>query len=391
MRINLSRERMFLYGMLALLVAVTVLTAYLAPGQDVDSHPLSTYSTQSDGARATFLLFSALGAKAERWQQPPAELPEDTSGVLLIVSQPSYLPTAGDRAALTAFVHRGGTLLFVGTLAPLFLTKSNVAMDFPSSSWKPYPAMASDPLNSGIPAITMASHAHWVLGGNEVGLFGSARNAVAVTYESGKGRVIWLGSQVPLSNAGLKAKGNVDFLANVLAATGTRQVLWDEYFTDGPAGRASAFSSAPVVALGAQLLFIFALVIFTHGRRLGPLREYRAGSAPMAQLEFVRTLGSLYRSAHAANIALDIAYQRFVFLATRRLGLTATVPAERLAGALASAVNAPVEQIREVLEKCQLERHSQTLSAAEAAELMNTLHSYMVELKLVSETVEGKH
>ena len=324
MPVDFSGDRKLLVVLAVIGAALLATTAFFAPEEDPEGQPLSTYSAHSGGAKATFLLFHELGYSVERWPQPPGRLPEEAAGTLLILAKPERLATGEERSAIDRYLKHGGTVLAAGQSVFSFLPRNNVQYKIPTRSWQSYPAMDTNPYTAGVPAITMPRTSIWAPQAADRRLYGSLEDGVvALTFPVGKGRVIWLGSHIPLSNAGLKANGNPEFLANVLAETGARRILWDTYFTEAMAEGRGSLASAPVLAASAQLLFVFTLILWTYARRFGPI--HRAEFAPaIPQSEFVKTLGSLYRSAKATNIALEIAYRRFTFLAGRHLGLPAS-------------------------------------------------------------------
>lgn len=384
-----QRERTILMIVVALIVVVLVGVAYFSPDEDIDDQSLSTYSSHSGGAKATFMLLRQLSPHVDRWSLPPADLPKAADGVLLIIGQPVRLPEVQDRTAMNSFLNRGGTILFTGNLSWRFLPESAAIPTIPpQKAWHQFPAMKSGPLTTGVPEITMTSKFHWIGFGYGKAdlLYGTKDKPVVVAYHVGKGRIIWLGSQVPLSNVGLKGKGNVEFLANVVKQSGFEKVLWDTYFTEEVAGPKSAFNSLPVKVAFAQVMFVFALVLWTHSRRFGPVRQFAGSEGPKAQLEFVRTLASLYRSAKAANVALEISYQRFLFLAKRRLALPPSPTPENVADVLSAALRLPPEEVRRVLIRCEEGRGSHELTSDEAQELMAHLHEYLTKLKVISQT-----
>jgi hypothetical protein len=112
----------------------------------------------------------------------------------------------------------------------------------------------------------------------------------------------------------------------------------------------------------------------------------------MAQLEFVRTLGSLYQSAHAANVAVEIAYRRFLFLVARHFGLSQGEDmAGRLHALLARALNRPEEQIADFLARCEAATRHSDLRPAQAAEYLNQLRDWLIALKFVRLDTQEKH
>lgn len=381
MAIKLSNEGKLLLGILGVTLLLITMSALLADDANSENLNLSTYSSRTGGAKATFLLIQELGYSVERWTSSPSSLPADSQNTLLVIATPTRIPTDDDRAAINKFIDRGGSVLLAGNYATVLMPYLRVRFDIPSKSWQSYPAQVPHPLNQGVAAITMPRGPYWETESEYLPLYGQGEHAVAVVVNRGQGRILWLASPVPLSNAGLKADGNPEFLANILAVTGSRRVLWDLYFSQDAPGARSPFNTPALLAGSAQLLFIFALILWTHSRRSGPIRAFDSGPVPMSQMEFVETLGSLYDSAKATNVTVQIAYTRFAFLVSRRFAVSAG-NVNQLGEAVALATGEPSRAVIDFLTECDNIQHHGNLSNQEAIERVQRLHAYLVRLKL---------
>jgi hypothetical protein len=155
---------------------------------------------------------------------------------------------------------------------------------------------------------------------------------VVVSYALGQGRVIWWASALPLTNAGIRDRGNLDLLFNSVGDS--PRILWDEYYHEEH-DTASAHRSNPAQMWAlVQAGFLGLLVILTFSRRSGPVvplvRESR-----LSPLEFVETLGSVFHRAHGTQVAVEIAFGRFQQIAARRLGIRGTTSANDILIAMA--------------------------------------------------------
>jgi len=85
-------------------------------------------------------------------------------------------------------------------------------------------------------------------------------------------------------------------------------------------------------------------------------RPLRAGSEPPrhSPLEFVETMGELYRRAAAAPAAVEIFLARFRGLLARRLGLPQKMPAARMAAAAAARLGLDQGRLQDLLEEADL-------------------------------------
>lgn len=386
---KLSNDGKILLTIAGIALLLICISAGVANSNASDELTLSTYSSRSGGAKATFRLIQELGYSAERWVQDPAALPQDAKNTLLIEMNPRRLPSDDQREAINRFLQNGGTLLIAGPMSSVFLREGFGVPEIPSQSWKDYPAMAPHPLNNGIPSITMPAGVYSYDRVDAIPLFGKESKPVAIELRHGSGSIVWLASPVPLSNAGLLAKGNPEFLANLLAVNGSQRVLWDVYFTEDAPEKHSAFRVPALVAGSAQLLFIFGLVLWTHSRRSGPVREFGTGPVPMSQMEFVESLGSLYHTAKATNVAVQVAYARFSYLAGRRLGV-APGNVNKLGEAVAHAFGERARDVVDFFTECDNVEHHGRLTDDEAIAKVQRLQKYLEKLNLVPKPQEKR-
>jgi hypothetical protein len=390
MAIKLNSEGKLLLAIAAVTLLLASMTAVLSDKSKEQDLTLSTYSSRSGGARATFLFIHELGYAVERWSASPASLPEDPQNTLLIVMKPERPPSDDERIALNRFVTAGGTLLVSGAYDAKFVQELRERFEMASESWQSFSAEVPHPLNQEVTAITMPRGSYWEIGNDDLPLYGEGEKSVVVVVNRGKGRVLWLASPVPLSNAGLKGKGNPEFLANILFVGGSRRVLWDLYFSEDAPGKHSPYNSPALIAAGTQVLFVFSLVVWTHSRRSGPIRDFHSGPVPMSQMEFVETLGSLYESADATNVAVQIAYARFAFLVARRFGISAS-NVNKIGESVALATGETPRAVVDFITECDNIQHHGKLSNQEAIVRVQRLHAYLVTLKLSGQQSQETH
>jgi hypothetical protein len=390
MAITLSKEAKVLLAVGVITLSLMGLTATAADDNDEQHLTLSTYSSRSGGAKATYTLIEELGYPVERWSKAPAALPEDPENTLLVIAVSQRRASDEERVALNRFVGRGGTVLIAGPMASILFPDVRPLYELPTKSWISYAAQAPHPLNQDVPAITMPKGWYWDRSQGDVPLYGEGEKTVAVLVHRGKGRIVWLASPVPLCNAGLKAKGNAEFLGNVLAVAGSRRVLWDLYFSEDAPGKRSPFRVPALLAASAQLLFIFGLIVFTHSRRSGPERAFVEGPQPMSQMEFVDTLASLYQTAKASNVTVQIMYTRFAYLAGRRFG-TSPANVNKIGEFVANATGEPTREVTDFLTECDNIQHHGKLTNQQAMERVQRLHGYLLKLKLIPDPNQEKH
>ena len=373
-----DRRVLLIVGGIALLLVIVSIA--LMPTGDASDVP-TTYSTGSGGAKAAFLLLGDSGYVVRRWEQSAIELPRDANATL-IVAQPEQAPTTEERAAIRRFLERGGRVIATGISGGFVLpVNASVAEPILGITWRRLSSRSPSSITRAAPAITMAPAAYWDSGTSALPLYADADEVRVVKYSVGAGEAIWWAASTPLANAGLTAPGNLEFL---LASIGdrSRPVLWDEYLHGHRHQQpVTAFIHSELTWIAAQVTLIVAAVLITYARRSGPTLT-AAPETRTSPLEFVRTLGSLYRRAGAASTAVDVAYQQFRFQLTRRLGMSITASTGDLAMAVRDRWRIADPTFVALLRDCDGARIDPTLKAHAALVLTQALSDWSARLGL---------
>jgi len=371
-------RRLFL-GAGVLLAVLVGGSALLTEGAGNVRELPSSYSVASGGAKAAYRLLTDSGYKVERWGQPLTALPNG-EGTTLILAEPESAPTRDERAAVQRFIEQGGTLIATGMSGSVFLPERHVAPDpVAGLTWQRVPATAPTAITRAAPEITIAPRAYWESDAFALTLYGADDRDRVIEYPYRGGRVMWWAAATPLTNAGIRQPGNLEFL---LASLGDRErrVLWDESFHGFRRSPAPPVGLWPLVGLAAQSMLFAVAVLLTYSRRSGPLVP-SVVERRLSPLEFVRTLGSLYQRAGAASVAVDAAYQRFTFALSRRLGLTGRTSPEDLERAVRDRWKVDAD-FGDVLRACERARTDPDLPASEALKLTRSLNDYAAALSL---------
>ena len=300
-----SRDRAFLILVGLLLAAMTALG--MLSGDAREAFPrFSSYSADPNGAKAAYLLLAEMGHATSRWERGFAELEDEPENTLLIIADPfepeSKIALQEEKDALSTFLKRGGRILATGDEAATMLPGA-VAQKSAKINEKPtlFSAVLPTRLTWRAPAIELERPQKWTSrDGNETNHYADAHGAPAVvSYAVGKGEAIWWADSYPLSNEGLPRASNMRLLLNC-AGDSTTRVLWDEHLHGERPSLAHYVQRTPILWLLAQFLLIFAATLFTFSRRHGPVEPLRPGASRLSPLEFVETLGDLYRRKGAA-------------------------------------------------------------------------------------------
>jgi len=370
---------------LFLVVAALLLTK--GPGNTEETP--TTYSVNSGGAKAAYLLLKASGYAVERWEQSPSELPEAV-GATLILAEPSTAPKIEERDRLRQFVQNGGHIIATGAFVGFYLPENGIVPDpFSGMTWKKISALSPSSITRAAAEITLAPQAHWKSESFALPLYGHGNKAMVVKYKSGKGEVIWWASSTPLTNAGLKEPGNLEFFLACIGEPKTR-ILWDEYFHGYRRSLAASIRTSPVKWIFLQFALFTLAILLTYSRRSGPI-SIRAGEVRLSPLEFVRTLGALYRQANAASVAVDISYHRFRYWLTRRLGMTGNAPITELERAVRDRWDFEDANFSAILRECESAPYDNTLKPRAALRLVRALDDYASKLKLFSQSGKEKN
>jgi len=315
MKRRLTGDARILIGITLAVMAVIIVGAFFAPArQDNDPTP-STDNSGAQGAKAAWLLLSQLGYRTERWDRPARDLSEvDAQHTTLILADAQPLVVLKEKAGIAEFLKHGGQILATGAASAAMLPESHVGP--PNHIYTDLCYTTPQGLSSLARAgrIGMSIPVRWNSDDPSVRIDQACgEDSVVVHYAVGKGEVTWWSSSVPLSNRGLKDDASLKLF---LASIGSRErlILFDEYIHGARTDLWATAAGTPVVALGWQLAAIAALLIFSFGRRNGPLRTL-IRAPRTSPLEFAESMGDLYRRAGAVNVATGCAERRlFHFL-----------------------------------------------------------------------------
>jgi Domain of unknown function (DUF4350) len=342
----------------------------------------SVYSSSSNGAKAAYLLLQESGYPTDRWEQPISELGVGKDK-LLILAEPEIYPEKEDRQPLETFLKSGGTVLAAGRFAAFYLPQNDAAIDpIGGSTWQMFPAVGLSPISRMAPEIALVPSGYWRADRGGVPLYGDALKPVVVEYKVGEGRVLWLASATPLTNAGLKEPGNLEFLLAAVGLRGQNQILWDEYIHGYQRAARSRTSHRVLGWVALQLGLCGVAVLLAYSRRNAPVWTPVA-EVRLSPLEFVRTLGTLYDHANAGSVAVEIYYQRFRYLLTRKLGLPVNSSVEDLDRAVRRRWDLQDERFAETLRECESLRYDPNIRPQIALRLVQALFGYAQQMQLV--------
>jgi Domain of unknown function (DUF4350) len=392
-KLNQKDQRLFLCAG-AVFVLLVIAAAVLGSGDRGQGEYPSSYSSASAGAKAAYQLLSETGYKVERWEKPLSELPPATT-TTLILAEPSESPTREERERLKAFISDGGHVIATGMFAGTFLPENESTPDiFSGMTWKKASSLSPSRITRAAPQISLAPRAYWQDSAAAYPLYGDGDHTVVVKYPFGRGEVLWWASATPLTNAGLKEPGNLEFFLACLDGQ-NHEILWDEYIHGYRQTLAGSIAHSPVKWLFAQLVLLAVAIVATFSRRSGPTCVPTI-EVRLSPIEFVLTLGGLYERAGTASVAVDICYRRFRYWLTRRLGVAGNTSSDELASAIRNRWEITGEsfandQIIATLRSCEAASSDPFLQAPVALRLLQELDGYASRLNLFRGVRKEKH
>jgi hypothetical protein len=386
LKIEKADRRLLMWAALVFVPLIAAL-ALLSSGES-DSGDPSSYSAQASGTKAAYLLLQDMGYKIERWEQSPTDLAPDPQRTVLVLVNPSRPPSREEKDALQLYLSRGGKILITGSTTNLYIPQSESQ---PELLAEPIPQEYQPQLVTSLTrggAISMSPSAYWKHCSTNCLVHyaddrsGNAR-PIVVSYRAGKGQVIWWAASTPLNNGGISSSGNMELLLHSIGPADDNHVLWDEYFHGAQRTAGSYLGETPVLFGLAQGALAALALLLTYSRRNGPIYPSDSPSR-LSPLEFVETLGGLYRRAHVTRAALEVPYLRFRMLASRQLGLKTDAAAPDLARAMRNRLGYKDSSLQDLLVRIESALYDPELQEAAALELVQQLHSHARRLQLIS-------
>jgi hypothetical protein len=396
-----DRKLLLIAGTVLLLLIIATVVFAPSPEEAEGQGPTTTYSTSKNGAQAAYLLLRELGYQSERWEKPPAELPTDAEGKILILASPSDFPDKKERDALLAFARSGGWIVYAGNFPFLFLESGAVVSPSLSRATslteEAFPAIAPSPFTQSASKITMNANDRWAASeGGQVPLYGEPEEPVVVTWRLEKGRILWWAAPTPVTNSGILREGNLPFFLSCIqavrpgASPGETTVLWDEYFHGYRGSLWDYFEKTPVPWAIFQLALVAIFVLLAFGRRSGPLYAPVAVSR-LSPLEFVDTLGDLYLRAGAGSAAVRVAYQRFRTQLLRRLALAPSISNLQLDTAVRERLGWKQPGLMDTLQRAEKAARESEVPSSDALKIVQALEHYEVLFGLKTRPIEENH
>ncbi len=371
------KDRMLLLGCGTLVTVLIAVIALFSPANNNNDPTPSSYSTAPHGAKGAYELLLKAGYQVERQSEPLAQIADRVDEhTTVVLAEPFLQNVMVSQAAVKALLDKGARVLVTGFAGGLLAPDNAVESNrFPPSSACDADANGFGEL-AGSGTIRIRPEAHW----NQSNplhrvAYSCGADAVAVTYTAGKGTVIWWASALPLENSGIQQKDNLVFFLNSIGPQAATHVFWDESLHGDSPSLLSYTRGTPLQLIGWQLLLVAALLLWSYGRRSGPLRPDPI--LPRATpIEFVHSLGSLYQASGATQTAVSDAYQHFRQQLERSVGISQALAAEApgMSVVLAQRFGAGAERLQQTMVASEQVRGMEKLSPKAALARVQALH-----------------
>ncbi|MFZ0036945.1 MAG: DUF4350 domain-containing protein, partial [Candidatus Acidiferrales bacterium] len=370
-------DRKLLRVAAAIFVVLAVALAFFTPPSREQASPIpSIYSVDSNGAHAAYLLLKQLRYPVQVWERPPADLPQNSFGDMLVLADPDQSPIDKDQAALLNFVKSGGRILFTGSMLTSFFPDAHSSEEPLESAQQTYDANSPSNFTARAPKISLQPEAEWTtIEPSQTPLYGPADSAVVVSWRVGRGEILWWAGPTPLTNAGISSDSNLNlFLDAVGSANGNASaqptIYWDEYFHGERDSLWGYVEKTPVAWSLLQIAILGFAVLFTFSRRSGPT-AMPAKVSRLWPLEFVDTIGGLYERAHAEPAMVGAVYQRFRSQLTRQMRLPLTTTDDALAQAVRARLGLRDDELADTLHRAAAASGAAKAPANDALELIH--------------------
>jgi hypothetical protein len=206
---------------------------------------------------------------------------------------------------------------------------------------------------------------------------------VLLDYSYGSGRIILLSDPYIVTNAGIRANDNLQLAINVLTSQ-DGLIAFDEYHQGRGLTRnafASYFSGTPVLAIGAQIVLLILLILWTNARRFGrplPLPHVDRRSS----LEFVASMAELQERSRAYDLAIENIYSRTRRVLARYAGVNYNSSRTEIAQRIASRSNIDAHQLETLMRQCEETINGEPISWRQAVDLVKRLRELERKLGL---------
>jgi hypothetical protein len=211
----------------------------------------------------------------------------------------------------------------------------------------------------------------------------SSNANLLIDYPHGLGRIVVLSDPFLLANGGIALKDNLQLAIN-LVSNSNGVIAFDEFHQGHGVTRnafANYFAGTPVLAIGAQLVLLVLLMVWTRGRRFGrplplPVVDRRSS------LEFVASMAELQQRAGAFDLAIENVYSRTRRVLARYAGVDYNSPRSAIAQRVADRSRLNAHQLETLMRQSEEAINSGTITERQSISLVTRLREVETTLGL---------
>lgn len=334
-----SRDSWLAIGLFAFMALITIVAAVQQVRSQIVDPPLSSFSTQADGALGLFRWLDEIGFSVSDTVDSTFAIPENSD--LVFILEPVETITEPEWVLIDAWVEGGGTLIVAGrslssssayvhydvVLRSLFvdgtpvvntpLTTQPIVLDLPTIEGLRYLDTSRTDL---VPLVTVNGR------------------PTMLTFPEGEGRVILSTMSDLFSNYGLQQPGHAELLLNLLGETGG--VVWFDEWHHGLRNEQGPSNNwLQHTPIGRSILYTIAVLfvwLILRGRNFGrpvPLRKDIVRRSP---LEYVTAVANLSRRAGHRRAVLRDTHDRLKRDLGFRYRISPSLPDDEFVEALAN-------------------------------------------------------
>ena len=411
-RLTIAITIIVIVGLLVLLNTLTYVQKQTLNDSEFAANR-STYHSGPTGTRAFYDYLSESGHKVMRWRDPTEKLLGSSGekvATLVVIGQTQLPFTSADSSNVLNWVARGGHLVLIDRQPPKELLPrsgnwmiGSHELDYPSfdldvtdpkqmtASVNPLQPTQPTLLTHGVqevlpsrfsarmklvpsePARTTERDNPVVIGERtpqkrgEVTVITKANTdlapvvhiedhagALLVDYSYGAGRISVLGDPFIVANNGITQKDNLQLGINLVTSV-DGLVAFDEFHQGRGVTEnefASYFAGTPVLAIGAQIVVLVLLIIWTRSRRFArplPLPQVDRRSS----LEFVASMAELQERARAFDLAVENIYSRTRRVLARYAGVDYNSSRSEVAARVAMRSAVDAHSLETLMRQCE--------------------------------------
>ncbi len=384
MRITRLNKEALLFAASVVVVAGLIATSTRSEFSRAMAEQPSSYSAGPAGYGAAYRLLRMENYPVERLQIPYTALPAEP-GLIIAVTPFERSVQADEAARLDRWIRLGGVLVLVEGAEDTELN-NRLGIRLDEASARAIVLPPQDPLSpfmKDVAGVRVSGQLRVArMAGKHAHALVAAGGAYLITWQHLLGRVFVATEGIGWNNRHLADADNAVLLANIAdwfhALHPEAPIFFDEYHHGYGVDTVSPSLWRAIGSVGHGILFyglaVFVLIVLNLNRRFGTPQP-RQDETYVQTMDYVTSMGALYRRARATDLPIEILYRDLVRILTRRLDLPPDASAEELARTAGRVLHWDESEVRSVLLSCQAVLSSRGASEMEMLRLARAINA----------------